>query len=85
MGRHGKHNRLAAPVRVRLYFRPLPDDAPKYWPKDADDGGLRWASVMAGGDGWVFGDGDVLNGRELRDARMLFDAEYEAEFREEHV
>lgn len=86
MGRYGKpRNRYARLHRARLYFRPPLDEAPKFWPRDAN--GLRWASIMSGGSGWMLvGDADVLTGREIEEARLIFGMEYEhAEFREESV
>jgi len=68
-----------------LFFRPPLDEAPAFWPRDA--GGLRWAAIMSGASGWVFTDKpDVLNMREVREARLIFGMDYEhAEFREESV
>lgn len=87
MGKIGKpRGRATRPKCAHLFFRPSPDEAPGYWPKESD-GTLRWAHVLKGGCGWALvGEPDVLRGREIRDAREIFGLDFEdAEFREERV
>ena len=85
MSRGNTTGRNRVPQLVRLFVRPLPASAPPFWPKDGD--GLRWAAVIAGGDGWAFGEPELLKPSEVRTAEDTFLMEWDdgAEFRREPV
>lgn len=59
-------------MKQRLYAKPA--KAPRWWPRDPD-GRPRWVGILAGGIGWVVGDGPLMTSKGVKEAREIFASE----------